>query len=343
LAEIDPALYALLKERGGSDDDIENAARAGQHFLNAYAAELLICPPGTLTLDETAVQVGVDAAQIASWWKALGFADPSTDGFKFSAADVHALQTIAALALILPDDIVDDLARVWGVSAQQLAHAGVNAMRVGFEQPLVAEGATSLDVEIAYGEVVNGIVPGVVEAWGTLFRHHLVAATYEDVAVSADGFVQTTQTIAFVDLVDFTGYAQRAHVGDLARTLSRFESNAAAIAARHDGRVVKLLGDGIMLRFAKREAAIAAVCAIVGGGEGPACRAGIATGPLLTRQGDFYGPVVNLASRLSGVVAPGQVAVDSTSPVDGGEVAEPVVLKGIDEPVAYYRLVSAGG
>lgn len=335
---IDPDLYELLKSRGGSDEDIENAARAGQHFLNAYAAELLICPPGTLSLDEAAARAGVDAAHAARWWKALGFADPSTGDFKFSEADVHALQTVAALAAFVPPEIVDDLARVWGVSAQQLAHAGVNAMRVGFEQPLFADGATDLDVEIAYAEVVNEIVPGVVEAWGTLFRHHLVASTYEDVAVSADGFVQTNQTIAFVDLVDFTGYSQRVAAGDLARTLSRFENGAAAVAARHNGRVVKLLGDGVMLRFAQRDAAIAAVRELVAAGDGPPCRAGVATGPVLTRQGDFYGPVVNLASRLSGVVAPGEIAVDVTSAVDDGELATPVALKGIDDPVAYYRL-----
>jgi adenylate cyclase len=335
---IDPDLYALLKSRGGTDEDIENAARAGQHFLNAYAAELLIAPPGTLSLDDAAARVGVDAAQVTRWWKALGFADPSAAGFKFSEADVHALQTVAALAAFVPADIVDDLARVWGVSAQQLAHAGVNAMRVGFEQPLLAEGASALDVEIAYAEVVNEVVPGVVEAWGTLFRHHLVAATYEDVAVSADGFVQTNQTIAFVDLVDFTGYSQRAAAGDLAHTLSRFETSASAIAARHDGRVVKLLGDGIMLRFAHREAAIAAVRELVASGDGPPCRAGVATGPVLTRQGDFYGPVVNLASRLSGVVAPGEVAVDATTAVTGAALAAPVALKGFDEPVAYYRV-----
>jgi adenylate cyclase len=273
----------------------------------------------------------------------LGFADPSTAGVKFSDADVQMISTIAVIAAMLPAETVEDLARVWGAGAQQTAHAAVNAMRVGFEQPLRADGGSEAEIEIAYGEIVNEMLPGVIEAWGTMFRHHVVASTYEDVAVSEDGFVQSQQTIAFVDLVDYTGFALRASAAELAAALSRFEKSVASIAGRHGGSVVKLLGDCVMLRFGIRSDAVEALRAIVAGGDGPSCRGGVATGRVLTRQGDFYGPVVNLASRLAAVVEPGEVGVDATVAVPNATLEAPVAIKGLDEPVAYYRLDSAGG
>ena len=39
----------------------------------------------------------------------------------------------------------------------------------------------------------------------------------------------------------------------------------------------------------------------------PPVRVGLAAGMVVARDGDFYGPVVNLASRLTEVVPPGEI------------------------------------
>ena len=39
----------------------------------------------------------------------------------------------------------------------------------------------------------------------------------------------------------------------------------------------------------------------------PETRAGLAYGSMLSREGDYYGPVVNLASRLTEIARPGEV------------------------------------
>jgi adenylate cyclase len=104
-----------------------------------------------------------------------------------------------------------------------------------------------------------------------------------------------------------------------------------------------MLGDGAMLAFGTRSDAIAATGALVHEHpEVPVCRAGIATGPVLARNGDYFGPVVNLASRLSGAVGAGEMAVDDSQTLDGDSRVETVTLKGIDEPVSYYRLAAHG-
>ena len=53
--------------------------------------------------------------------------------------------------------------------------------------------------------------------------------------------------------------------------------------------------------------------------------AGIAAGMVVVREGDFYGPVVNLASRLTDIAAPGEVLIpaalrDELRPASGIEV-----------------------
>ena len=41
-------------------------------------------------------------------------------------------------------------------------------------------------------------------------------------------------------------------------------------------------------------------------------RVGLAHGPLLEREGDLYGPVVNLASRITAVAFPGSIVVSES-------------------------------
>ncbi|OWY62970.1 hypothetical protein B7486_55595, partial [cyanobacterium TDX16] len=53
-------------------------------------------------------------------------------------------------------------------------------------------------------------------------------------------------------------------------------------------------------------------------------RVGVACGPVLEREGDLYGPVVNLASRVVGIAYPGSVVV---SPDVHDALAEDPTLK----------------
>ena len=76
----------------------------------------------------------------------------------------------------------------------------------------------------------------------------------------------------------------------------------------------------------------------------PPGHAGISAGPLVGRDGDYFGHTVNLAARLSGVATAGVILVtrevmDATGRADGirfepvGEVA----LKNVAAPVAAFR------
>jgi adenylate cyclase len=92
-----------------------------------------------------------------------------------------------------------------------------------------------------------------------------------------------------------------------------FESTAAEVIARHSGRVVKTVGDGVL--FTAGSAVDAAEIALElpdrwSAEDRPPLRVGVAYGAVLTRLGDVYSPVVNLASRLTSVAHPSTVLVD---------------------------------
>jgi class 3 adenylate cyclase len=162
--------------------------------------------------------------------------------------------------------------------------------------------------------------------------------------------------IDFIDLAGFTSL-----------TIERGDEAAATVATRLfdvaetavlpvGGRVVKQLGDGVLLRFPDTETAVRTVGsiarALTSAGLPPA-HGGIAAGPVIDRDGDVFGRTVNLASRIAAEAGPGEIVVEEGVVVAlprGTATFEPVgrvELKGVPMPVALWRLrldaVPAGG
>ncbi len=118
----------------------------------------------------------------------------------------------------------------------------------------------------------------------------------------------------FADIVGFTAYTEvhgDARAAELAWRL-RIGVEHALCA---DSHVVKTLGDAVMVRVADPAEASAAGLRIVAGalpGElDPPVRVGIACGPAVECEGDFFGAAVNLAARISAVAGPGEMLATS--------------------------------
>ena len=119
--------------------------------------------------------------------------------------------------------------------------------------------------------------------------------------------------IAFVDLTGYTSLTERLGDEAAALTATRLAELADACARAFDGRVVKLLGDGVLMRFEDPPTAVAAVADLLGeivAAGLPPGHAGIAAGRVVTRDGDIYGRTVNLAARIAAHAEAGQLLVD---------------------------------
>jgi adenylate cyclase len=156
--------------------------------------------------------------------------------------------------------------------------------------------------------------------------------------------------VVFVDLSGYTRLAEERGDEMAVRFASTLQREAEAVASANGGRLVKLLGDGAMLRFPDAPRGVQAALAFVGAFSAdrslPA-HAGVHTGPVIERDLDLFGRTVNLASRLAGAAGPGEVLVSEAVmervdvPSVRFEPADSVPLKGITEEVALYRATAA--
>ena len=158
-----------------------------------------------------------------------------------------------------------------------------------------------------------------------------------------------TATILFTDIVDSTAQTER--LGDTVfRTASRTLDEALRAAMRDEGGAPidgKVLGDGVMSVFASASQAIAAArrCVALSAESELKLHIGLHAGDVIREADNVYGGAVNIASRICGLCAPGEILVSQTvrdlartsSGVafeDRGEKA----LKGIDDPVRVFAV-----
>ncbi len=106
-------------------------------------------------------------------------------------------------------------------------------------------------------------------------------------------------TVGFIDLVGFTSLSQELATTELVDLVKGFESTAHELAHSCNARIVKLIGDEVMIVAEKPSDAAAFVGGMIASFDDDVVpRGGLAHGDLINIHGDFFGPVVNLAARL---------------------------------------------
>jgi adenylate cyclase len=269
---------------------------------------------GARTYDRTQVaeRAGVPLARAERLWRSLGFASVADDEVVFGDSDVEALATIAGMVDtgVVSQDTEAALARSMGQAMARLAdwQTTVLADAVYGDQQTAAPSVQET-VDLA-GELVP-----VLERLQTYVWHrHLIAAAGRMVPVAADDPLSDTTVAGFADIVGFTKLSRSLGEDELAALVERFESTTAGIIAEHGGRVVKTIGDEVM--FTVRDPAAAAAIAlqlmawVEADDDLPRLRIGMAHGRVISWLGDVYGPIVNVASRLTSVARPGSTLVD---------------------------------
>ena len=306
-------MRSLLEGLGCTDDEIDRAI--ADDVVDLLVVDSLLVPPGhRMTQVEVAEQTGIPIEVVHRFWRALGFLDVGEDDPVFTAMDieaVHLFQTMVAMDLVDLDTAVQ-MARVIGSSMARIAEAETGA---GTAPILVSSGDSVLDAD-QFASQAGTSIPAMARLLEFVWRRHLQVATRRSMMLRARGTEAGTSpqlAVGFADMVGFTLLSQ--HLGDeeLAAVVTRFEELAHDTVVARGGRVVKMIGDEVM--FVVQSASSAAEIGL-GLAEAYAdddllsdVRVGLAIGPVLVQDGDFYGAVVNLASRLVGVAHPGTVLV----------------------------------
>jgi adenylate cyclase len=165
--------------------------------------------------------------------------------------------------------------------------------------------------------------------------------------------------ILAADVVGYSRLMQEDEAGTLAALKQRRKEIFEPTLARHRGRVVKLMGDGVLVEFGSAVAAVQcavelqqAMSAAGSSNDGNdqkrktiLLRIGVNLGDVIVEGSDLYGDGVNIAARLEALAEPGSICISAkvrdevqgkidVKLEDMGEVA----LKNMERPVHVFKI-----
>jgi adenylate cyclase len=345
------ALLERLASEGVSLQELRDAVAAGRLTLLPVERKLAGDGP-RYTPREVAEISGVDLDLLRRFSAALGVLYPDPDERTLTEAEVEASRRIKAFRDAgLPDEGMLQVARTIGMGTARIAEANRELVVRTLMQPGDTERDLALRLAAAAEHMLPLIGPTLVHA----FQLQMLEQVRRDVIGTADlasGEIGGTLdlTICFADLVEFTRLGEEIGAEELGMVAGRLEEMA-SVVAEPPVRLVKTIGDAVMLVSTEAEPMVAAALALIAAaeeeGQGfPWLRAGLASGPTLPQSGDYYGRSVNLTSRITGVARPGSVVVDAaTKEAAGDRFSYSYVgerrLKGIDSRVKLFRARTA--
>jgi adenylate cyclase len=311
-------LRSFLRRRGATPDEIARAEREGRLLLLTLDHQLTPGRP-RYTFAEACRRASFDVETAERLWRALGFPAPPGDERLFRDEDVEAIITLRRQLESTMTSI--------GQNYEQLVQyvrvvAGSLAKIAEVQSDLVV---SAVQERRQAGVADDEIAAQTTEAldWSRLswlfdyaLRLQLRASARRKLTVGDPQAIGAEDlAVGFVDLVGYTALSQELAPEELGALVTRFEELAYDAVAEYAGRVVKTIGDEVMFvtadaagaaRIALRLTERSAVDELL-----PEARAGLASGTVLAQEGDYYGPVVNLASRMVELARPGSVLASS--------------------------------
>lgn len=310
-------LEQFLLERGATPDEIRRAAAEGWLTLLTIDRSLF-ATPAIFSRRDVAERSGVDPEISARLWRALGFPDVPEGAPVFTQESIDVLRTL------------QERVEAWfmrrndsQMNAVEILVQQVRALSGGFARVAEALSDSIVDsVEAAREAGLDDETIAVVYTenleWDSLsrifdyvLRLQMRDAVWRKLAVDEVSATRPTLAVGFLDLVGYTALSQVLEDEELAALVSRFEELTHDTIAELGGRLVKTIGDEVM--FVSESPAVTAKIALRlterTGDDSvlPDARGGLAYGSVVAREGDYYGPIVNLAHRLVELAYPGTV------------------------------------
>lgn len=356
-------LLLALTRSGVSADELARADAAGQFSVD-FAGEIIADPAAmtSATHREALEAIGLDPEYARRIQVALGL--PVGCEETLIREDDRELYAIAARAREggIGEEPLLQLFRIFAISIRHIVEAQRDLYRHCVEDPLIESGLTRLDVLRRTAATRLDLQRLGYRAVFLMVRRYLEQTVFENVfARIEEGLTEAgiernpsdaDRSIVFIDLAGFTRLTEEEGDATAADRGGQLVEIVQDSCSRHGGRLVKTLGDGVMMHFRSASGAVLAALDVVsrtGNGDLPPSRAGIATGAVVARDGDFFGRTVNLAARIAGIALPGEVwanesviaATLSSSPPLSFLSRGNYSLKGLPEEMALWAVSDA--
>ncbi len=341
-AELRLELLRYVTALGATTDELVTFGDT----LPALAGVLSIRGGTALTLEEAVERSGMSSLEVRSLVQAAGIPDPEPDVPVFTEGFVEFISHMSEFADVFGEEASIQLLRVFGLAMSRIADAVISSFLVNVAPIAQRQDPVGLGVARANVEAAS-LLRILAPALDALLRQHLlIARRLTDSDADLVGIESRSLVVGFVDLVGSTQLGELLDLNELGMALSEFERTSTETITEGGGRVVKLIGDEIMYTAPDALSASSIALDLADAFDGhvtiPPVRVGLASGEVLLRDGDVFGPIVNLASRAGKMGQPGEVVTTSDVATGAGlphVSLGPHRLNGIPGEVELYRLI----
>src|SRR4051812_17063953 len=344
------ARLALLRELADEGFALEDLKRAAaEDRLGLLPVDRVLAGEPKYTARELAELAGAPLDFLVSVRQAMGLAAPDPDERILGDEDLEAARIFAGMrAAGLPEDALLEVTRVLGSGLAQ----GAEAMRMLVARWLLPQGVDEYELSLKSVQAARELLP----LTGPLLQYTLKSHMRDQLRNQQYGGLELTEGMApnlrqvyvgFSDLVGFTRIGERIEIEEVGSLLGQLADFGRA-AVQPPTRFVKTIGDALMFVGPSPTALVDTVLSLTdrveeAGDEFPPVRSGLDAGVALSRDGDWYGPPVNIASRVTGVARPGSVlaTAEMRDAAGDGYAWSPAgerKLRGLNRRVPLYRV-----
>jgi adenylate cyclase len=301
------ALLARLEAAEFSVEELQDAAARG--LLTVLLADRVLTGSRRYTGEQISDLAGVDLDYMTRI-RQVGGLEGQTDAPQYTDLELSAARTTSEFVdLGIPDEVVFRVARIMGRTLAPLAET----LRDALLDSTMEEGLSELETAERIEALAAAAVPRISELLDHLSRAHFRYALASELSARAPHMPPGARpvVVGFADLVGFTRLGNELPPTELVGVAERLEEMAGEVI-RPPVRLTKTLGDGVMLVSPEADPLLQATLDLVAAADDageafPQVHVGVASGEAFTRSGDWYGPPVNLAARISDVARAGSV------------------------------------
>jgi class 3 adenylate cyclase len=354
-----------LEAAGISRDAIAQVVRDGYIDFGMFeiGAYDRLAAVSDRTFQQAADQAGVPLSLVLFIREAIGFAIAGPDEhMREDEIDVVPMIQVA-LGGGMPPVTVERLLRVYGEGLRRMAETETEAWMTHVISPAIAAGHPLQQVwEMGsrWGELAVPILDTAIQAMHRGQQGHVWMSglfDWVEQALEQAGLTPRVTRPPAMCFFDLTGYTRLTEergdqaAAETALTISRLVQRT---AHERRGRVVKWLGDGVMLHFGEPADAIVGALEMserVPAAGLPQAHVGVDAGPVIVQDGDYFGSTVNVAARIAAYAHAGEVLASERACVAANDLPAWVVstdvgaveLKGVSKPVALRKLDRGSG
>ena len=308
------------------------------------------------TYGELGAEYGLDFEFVRDLVQANGYARPEPDD-PIREDELAVFPLISAAAQIFSHEELLRSARVYVDAIRRISEAEATLFENNIIPSFEKQGldrVQAIDMANQFGAMITPMQEQMIV---TLYRRMQERRWNQ---VSFEGIEGTLEELglyqrparppafSFVDLAGYTRMTEEQGDEAVARLAADMGKIVDRIAGEHGGQVVKWLGDGVMIFFRDPGPSVPATVEIVREAPqhvGLPAHAGIAAGPVVVQDGDYFGRTVNMAARIAAHATAGQTLVSGeVKSLASGRLTfhdvGPVELKGFSDPIPLFEAIA---